>query len=768
MMKKMLMRMLSLALCLMLAAPCALAAGSVMPQEGPNETYLRVTDLAAVGENVYLLAYSGRNMSLWRWRDGMEMAEMVKDDFMRGDDLARDTPMEGTGLAVKYAIAAIASDGERLLGVNPASGLVYEIVVAEDGVTFRDVVTLENCERFYRRSRYGEYFAGVSATAASGEYLYWLGDGWDAAEENNVSRITRFSLADGSAQDLPVDRVTTICAWKEGKICILSRPVGEREDHSRLPYDVSVYDPADGSIVKAGEIDTTRAVSRIAYVPELDSLIWQEGTNIMGMQAWGPEQLYAYVPTSTSGEMAVAGDMLVLSVAATTAVHQLVPGLTVPESLQVMHGSYDQAAQAFAEKYPDVPLEMINESVGEAGFAPWLNPTDGTERVDVLRLYTSNSDDDYTALREAGMLMDLSFNPEIVAWVEGLYPPFREYVTGENGEIWAVPTETVSYTGFFVNRKAMTDMGFTAEEMPTNMVELCEFITMWDAQYADRFPNYCCIEYAENTRRYLADMAIDMWIGHCQAMEQPLHFDDPEFRRVMDAISQVSTVRADIGMQVTNPEISDYKSGLFWVDCQLVGNWAAYMEDYSDRIFIPLTLTENTPFHAEVEGVELWTVNSLSESGEYAAKLVSEQIAQVNDKYAHVLRMDRTEPVESEYYAEQLAGAQRRLGELQMNLLGAENPDAEAYIRQQITQQEAYMATELLRSKYTVTPSAIENYVNVIAPSMYIRRGNVLQDTSEGVRVIEYVRDRWLNGSITTEQFVREVEASLLMIELAQ
>ena len=78
------------------------------------------------------------------------------------------------------------------------------------------------------------------------------------------------------------------------------------------------------------------------------------------------------------------------------------------------------------------------------------------------------------------------------------------------------------------------------------------------------------------------------------------------------------------------------------------------------------------------------------------------------------------------------------------------------------------MATELLRCKYTVTPSAIENYVNVIAPAMYIRRGNALQDTSEGVRVIEYVRDRWLDGAITTEQFVREVEASLLMIELAQ
>ena len=485
----------------------------------------------------------------------------------------------------------------------------------------------------------------------------------------------------------------------------------------------------------------------------------------MGMQPGGEPQRHAYVPSTLNGRLAVTGQTLVFATTRATLTRTLVPGLTAPQSLQCMNIAFDAAAEAFAAQYPNVPIEVIRDDDNE-GYAALMDPRNGGERLDVLRLYTTDGFD-FTALRDAGMLLDMSGDEEIRAYVEALYPPFRELVTGENGEIWAVPTETVSYTGFFINRKAMTDMGFTAEDMPTNMVELCRFITMWDAKYADAFPNYCCIEYAVNTKRYLTDMAINMWIGHCQATGQALHFDDPEFRRVLEAIADVSTVRTDLGMQVTNPEISDYKSGLFWIDCQLVGNWAAYMEDYSDRIFIPFTLTENTPFHAGVNGVELWVVNRMSESTEYAMRYVREQIAQVNDKYAHVLLTTRTEPVENPYYAETLAYAQRQLGQLQMQLLDALTPEHEAEIRRQITAQEAYIATELKRSMYSVTPSAIENYVNVLAPAMYIHRQNVLQDTSEGVNAMEYIRDRWLNGVITTEQFVREADTRILMLEMA-
>lgn len=759
-MKKFWLRALTAMLSLCLMASGSLAeSGSIMPQRTADDRYLRVHNVAALEEDVYFLCYTGEFMSLWRWREGMEQAEEVSRSLMRGDNLNQGQEFPADDLRVKYAVSVLVSDGERLLSVNPATGLVFALQVTGDGLDCTDVVTLADTDVFYRHSRSGDWYAGGEA-AVSGDFLYWLGDGWDAVKQENRRRLLCFDLTDGSVVEIPMTMVTAICGYRDEKLAILSGNPGEDAPHS-----ISLYDPADGTIVPYGEIHTSRAVASIAYAAAFDALIWQEATNIRGMQPGGEAQRYAYVPTSANGDLAVSGENVILSLSGKTVVRPMTPGLTAPESLQVMNGYFDGAATAFAELYPDVPLEMVSD-VGLEGYASVFSPVNGGERVDVLRVNKSAGTLDFQTLRDAGLLLDLSADPEIAAWVEDLYPPFRELVTGDNGEIWAVPTSTISYTGFFVNKRAMTEMGFTVEDMPANLVELCAFITMWDEKYADRFPNYCCIEYSENTRAYLTDMAISMWIDHCQATGREVRFDDPEFREVMEAVAAVSTVRTDIGMQVTNPEISDYKTGLFWIDCQLVGNWAAYMEEYSDRIFIPLTLTEDTPFHACVEGVELWVVNRETESAEYAFRFIREKLAQVNEKYAHVLLTSRTEPVESPYYAESLAYAQRQLGELQMQLLQATVPEEAETVRLMIAGQEEYMATELLRSRYEITPSAVTNYVEVLAPAIHIRGYHVLRHSGDGVSALERIRDRWLEGVIALEQFIRELDTRLLMLEM--
>lgn len=755
---------LLLTLCMLLGAACASAEGLV-----PDDVIL--VDVAAVEQDAYLLVNRHGRLELWRWREGDEMAVRLAGDFLRASELWLDEEIGEGDDEKKYAMTAIVSDGTRLLALNPSSGLVFEVQVADEGIICKDVVTLQQNELLYRSRDAQDYvwYAGHMALAVSGKNLFWYGTSWDEDKHDNVQRVICFSLEDGSARILPLEGISALCAGPSGMAIVAARP-GANAEGELQPYVVSFFDPADNSVHVLGNIDTTRGITRIAWSNSLGAVVWQEGTNVMCMESGGEAQLCAYVPTTSSGDLAVMGDMLVLASTGLATACPLQPGLTVPHSLQVMHGGYDEATKAFAFAHPDVPVEIINKPVGDAGYEPWLRPADDSEAVDVLRLYTSTADSyrAFEALRDAGMLMDLSADENVAAYVADLYPPFRELVTGENGEIWAVPTATVSYTGVFVNRRAMTDMGFTPEEMPTNLVDMCAFINMWDAEYADLYPNYCCIEYAENTRRFLTDVAIDIWIVHCQATGAEIRFDAPEFRQVMDAISAVSTVRTDKGMQVTNPEISDYKSGLFWFDCQLVGNWASYMEPYSDRVFLPLTLTAETPYHAEVEGVELWVVNSETPSAEYAVSYVVEQINAVNDKYAHVLLTSRTEPVVSPYYAESLAGEQRRLGNLRMELLSVTDAEREATLRLLIEQQEEYMANELARTQYSVSPTAIENYVNVLAPAMTIRRYNLLQHTSEGINALEYIRDRWLKGAITTDQLIHELDARMLMLEMAQ
>lgn len=772
-MKKLWTAGLAMTLLLCLLAGTALAANTtVIPHYGDGD-YRSIMGSAVADGAAYFHVYTHEGMEIWRWQEGMEAAEKVVGGLLRASDFGDYSQMaaEHGEEKAKYAVTVLFSDGERLLGVNHVSGLIYEISLKDGEVSFTDVTTIADTSFFYRDSGVDRWYWSPRATVASGGYLYWFSSGWDSTSEQNLTRITRISLADGTVKNVPAENVSAMCAYKDGTLLYIIRDekIAAADGHV---YGAWAYDPAKDEASRVGTVESGvqshGSISRMVYAPELDALLYQDGTRIVGVRGFGEEKLYAYVNTQTTGRLDVVGDVLILSTAGSAIARDLVEGLTVPESLQVAGGSFGQAARAFSEKYPDVPLNYV--SVVDRYDDSWteaLGKQEDGETIDVISMHTATEDYEYRKLKENGQLLDLSSDPEIRAYVEALYPPFRELVTTEDGKIVAVPVSTSSYTGFFVNRRAMQEMGLTAQDMPTNLVDMVAFLNRWNAEFAQKYPNYACIEYTENTRWYVLDLMIEMWISYCQATDQPLHFDDPVFREMMEALETLETANTDASMQETNPEVSDYKTGLFWMRCQLVGNWASYMEDYSDRIFIPLTLTADTPFVACIDNVALWAVNAETESPEYAMKLLNEEIATVNDKYRHVLLTTETEPVDNPYYADQVASMLETIEGLRAELEKAVHPDDRMDIEAAIQEHESYMNREMLRDKYSVTPSAIENYVNVIAPAMYVHGWNLLEDTAEGVRAIELLMDRWLAGSITTEQFITEGDARLLMLELA-
>lgn len=767
---KRLMRALAMAFSLCVLVTGALAVdATIIPDLAVEELQYRVvTDVAVVSDTAYFRVYTHDGEEIWHWREGMAEAEKAVGGLVRASDYPT---MEAAEAAVgaeqaKHAIVSLFSDGERLMGLNHLNGLIFEIGIQDGRAVFTDVVTLQANYMFYRDYYENRWYWSPNDVAVSGDYFYWSSSGCTDVPGETPRRITRFSLTDGSFIDIPAEKAQAICAYGDGDLLILSGQYRKKqEDGTYLPYRLCVYDPDTGAMTEVGSIDGSESITRIAWAPELDAVLYQAGTSIRGVKGMSEDLRYAYVNTTGGNRLAVVGDSAVVSNVSTTLVRTLVEGMTAQNTLQVIGSGSDAAAKSFMGKHPTVPVEF--QARGE-DYVELLKPREGEENVDVIRLNTANSDWEYTDLAEAGMLMDLSGDPEIRAYVDALYPPFRELVTGENGEIWAVPTEAISYTGFFINRNAMADIGLTVEELPTNMIELCEFVTRWDREFAEKYPNYACIEYTENTRWYLLDMTVEMWIAHCQATGREVRFDDPVFRELMAALEKVETTRTDASMQTENPEVSDYKQGLFWMRCQLVGNWAAYMEDYSDRIFVPFTLTEETPLSVCVDNVELWAVNVHTESPEYTLKLLHEEIASVSDKYAHVLLTTRTEPVESPFYPDSLEYEQKRLADMKAELETEMEEAGKVRLHERIEKQQRYIDTELKRSMYTVTPSAIENYVNVLAPAMYIHRQNVLENTDAGTEMVDGLVKRWAAGELTAEQFIHEAEMRLLMLEKVQ
>lgn len=771
-MKKRLRQALAMCLCMCLLLTGALAADMTIAEDQAlhEQEYRVMTDAAVVGDTAYFRVYTHEGEQIWHWKEGMPAIEKAAGGLLRASDYPTiEEANEAVGEeTAKYGLVSIFSDGERLMGLNPLNGLIFQISIADGEATFTDVATAQETFMFYQDYYEERWYWSPSDVAACGGYLYWFSSGSTSEKGVNRQRITRISLTDGSCYDLEVSQVDAICAYKDGTLLILCRAdravdeAGNPLPSPAFPGNLYSYDPATDKLTWAGSIDASSRITDIVYAPELDAVLYQQDTSIMGIKAMGEAQRYAYTNTTTRGKLSVIGDQLIHSSVNSAIVRDLVEGLTAPDSVQVLCATFNNAARAFGEKYPKVPLEfgVMGESSVSARFRE-----EGDRIADIARLETDVDGFEYEKLLAEGLLMDLSADPGIKAYVDALYPAFRELVTGENGEIWAVPTTAISHTGFFVNRKAMQDIGLTMEDMPTNMLELYEFVTRWDREFAVKYPNYAVIEYTENTRGYLLDMTIDMWVAHCQAQGKEIRFDDPVFRELMAGLEKVETEFTDQSMQMTDPEVSDYKTGLFWINCQLVSNWASYMEEYSDRIFIPLTLTAETPFHAGVDNVQLWVVNRNADDAEYALKFLNENLAMVNDKFAHVLLTTRTEPVESPYYAESLAYELERLEKKKAEFAAETDEVVKVRLHKWIGEQALYINTELKRMEYNVTPSAIENYLKVIEPAMYIHRCNALEDTAAGGALMEQMTERWARGEITTEQLIRELDSRLMMIE---
>lgn len=279
--------------------------------------------------------------------------------------------------------------------------------------------------------------------------------------------------------------------------------------------------------------------------------------------------------------------------------------------------------------------------------------------------------------------------------------------------------DTIVYSGgsTVVARTVQADYA----DIPTSLTELCAFATRWNNEFVDKYPQYTLLNNTEEYRsRFLEEML-------------------------------------NANLQQTDPEKSEYKQALIWTGCKVVANWATYMEEFSDRIFIPLSLTPDTPYIAAVENVRIWAVNAKSESSEYAAAMLTERIGALDTMQAHVLQSTVTEPVVSPYYEQYLAEELEYIERLEAGMEDSVNPAA---VEQRIAERQAYIDGELKQRMYEVTPSAIENYVSVIVPAMYIRMEDPLTGNTRDASIANRIA-RYAAGTLSMEAFIDDLEALL-------
>lgn len=780
MMKHRILSLVCMLLALCMACTSALAAGGSVAIIGgssgattinsiftnSDDGYFYVENMAATSDTLYALASTDNGLRLAMWRSDMEEPLLLGGDEEGNSTLINASwyssmdELEGVIGDSNHAISAIFTDGEKLMGINNLNGRVYEIGIDGDQLVYTDVVTLKDTKPLTHQEEDYTYAISLSSTAVLDGKLYFTtndysNEGWP------IYKLYIADLTDGTVTESKVEFINIVSPYKDGKLLVKVHDQQNAWDVDTQTYknpELAVYDPKTDTTELLAEF-TTSNVDAMAYCASLDAVIYMDTSRIMGIDSQGVARQYGYAPVSYANRLAIMGDSAVISNYDSTLIRTLTADFRTDEYLNISGSWMDDGARLFSSRYPDVPLYYSNEYYSDVeGLSQAM--VSGDNSVDVISLDVEYSS--FNILMEKGYCADLSGYPELVAAVERMHPVLRDAVM-RDGKLYAIPTQVNSW-GWFYSPDVLEEVGLTEEDLPTNFVDLCDFVTTWNDEYLDEYPNYSLFDWVSNTKEYMFRWMMEAYLGWFTARGEDVTFDTPEFRALMDALDQM--VCEDMDKVFSDEMNSDvYREGLLMNGYQVVGDFS-WMDD-SDRWqkFIPMTLTADTPFSVGVD-MQVMFINPRTSHMDSAVQLLMCELEALDDTAKHLMYADETEPVLNTEYDRMLESEQEYLESLRKSLEEADEADRKE-LESYIESEEQYINETLPRYRYTISQEQIDYYQTNLVPVMYVAQPTFMSGTRDNASSeLTTLMNRYREGQIGLDQFIREADNKMRMMRM--
>ncbi|MCH5286715.1 MAG: hypothetical protein J1E43_04785 [Christensenellaceae bacterium] len=413
--------------------------------------------------------------------------------------------------------------------------------------------------------------------------------------------------------------------------------------------------------------------------------------------------------------------------------------LRVPEYANFTNGGYG-AAEAFAQRYPDLSVEIAG-----TGAAPDMNDIvramttqDGSQDVLWVMMQTRG----YRAMRERGYCAALEASETLRGYVEAMYPFIADELW-HDGRLCAIPVGISCLTAAF-SRDAMELMGLSEEELPANLMSLMDFIADWDEDAPVRLSDWD----AEMLRFRLFTLIRDAQEAWCASQGKPLTYDDPVFRALLEKLEQITPMLQKAGA-----------GGGQTVLMNLAYDLAPGM--YRNEVYMKpvlLARAEGEEPHLKAY-VDLYAVNPYSSRQEEAVAFLECTVLEADSAplMSVLLHPDEDTLIENITYQAEASMLNDMLaqqeGMLQSgNLSGDERiqfEDSVAWTRAQLAALET--------SQWVTSPEKLALWREAA------QHMTVPMD-SGGSDDLIMLRDRYMAGQLSADQFIREAEGVLWMM----
>ncbi len=710
--------------------------------------------IAGIGGTLYIL-FGG---SIYTWQTGQESPQQLITG-LEADRFSNYADAQARlGEKAETLIYCLMSSGDTLYGLNTLNGKLFPLTLADGKMSYGTPVQLDWEGMEIKDGNYSYMKDVIKAVLTDGKIYMLIRD---YTQNEYYPSLVCFDMASGAKQAFGTPFIQDFAPYRDGKLLVkiydMEHAYDESKQELRKP-SLGIFDPAAGTATETG-LFADQDVSGLIYHEQSDTLYYMAPNKIVAMKALSVPAQAAYLPMDYGEESAAVlldGGLYAISSWTGTFIRNTDPTYLPTGSLSVYDGYTDQAAMAFAAKYPDIPVTFNQGVYFETSQAMAQAMVSGDSAFDIYRFNLSYQD--FSNLLEKGYCTDLSASPMLTEQIGKMYPFLQNAVT-KDGKFYALPLELYSY-GLSYSPMFWKEAGLE-ERMPKTFLELIDFMNWWAQEGKDAHPDYMLMEGVSDYRSTMLDMAFNLYMQYCQAQGENLTFDTPLFRKLMAAVESLNTKELDVPLQEGESDEKLYsgKSLLMnyydWLDLQSLN------ADYSRPL--PIPLEEGMPVHIPAY-IQVMFINPNSKNMDMALRYLETSLEFMERSRHIMLFPDDNEPVARSDYDTWIAQVEKELENAKKQLETAkpeQKKDKEAIVKSYedlLTNKDKYY--------WQVSKENIAVYRDM-ATLCYAAAPNLLDyRPKEGESEIRALITRYQQKQISLDQFIAEADKKIRMILL--
>ena len=757
----MLKRTLALLLCLCLAAAAATAMAepvniSLLAQQQNNDKGIYVSCAAAVGDTVYVLT----SETVERWAPGDTATTAMPIEFVNTDYNPRKD-IEGAAADTKPAFNRLVASEDTLYGLCRETGELWKLADQTGVLAKPEKAPQLDWSGMTRKSAAGdyEYTPQFGDTAVMGGVLYVALTDWENTEK--PYELCGWDLATGK-QTVDYENIAmrTLAPYKDG--LLIGKLFDEmnswdEETQTQKKPQLATCDPKTGEtkvLLDFADVNTYA----VRYDAQADAIYYVQGSVVYRLNDLAqPAAVSAYLPSRIWDDASVSllpGGMYVVANYSGLVVRGLnMPG--VENGALTVYGEYGSTGHmAYVAQYPQSPVTCSEQyySTLEEFTAAMVS---GSDAVDVLRL---NSD--YAPLGrliDKGYALDLSAYSELTDIASRMDPAFVSLCT-RDGKLYGLPIDVSGYAIGY-NEDAWEKLGLTEDDLPTTFDELLDFVANWQADYGEEHTDLML------TDNGMARDALTSWLMDAYAAEQmragqKLAFDTELFRTLMQKIESIDFSEIDVP--------PDKQDESFWNRMAVFSTYTTvtYPQQYRYNMkFLALPLTEGLE-PVMPATVEYLVINPRTTHLDQAVQYLSVFTQNLDPTAAGiVIYPGSDEPIVNPTFEADKKDWEASLTDYRAQL-GKAKPEEQAGLKQSIAYFEDMIA-HADTYRYTVSAEDIAVYREQVAPYLVVTGQTPLKTwDKEGKNEFYTLRDQYMQGATTLDQFIKEMDKRLRMMQL--